>query len=241
MDQRKITQLVLPLLAASTLAILVHLRWPAGGFFLNLAAGFVGSLVTVGYIDWILRRHEKERWKDADSRINVRLSKLATTTITGIRTALGYGTEIFNQGTMATGSAELMRKEVLRIAAHVLSPTAKMRVAALNQDQWKTLVYHLQQASAECGVFLDRFSHRLEPRTITVVLDLQLHLESAQTFWHVFPDIAGVPVDQLPETNTPPDELQAAWCDLTANDIRKVLELSVTLSEETGETAFLNV
>ena len=58
MNRHLVTQLVLPLVAATALAVLVHLWWSADGFFLNLAAGFVGSLVTVGYIDWILRRHE---------------------------------------------------------------------------------------------------------------------------------------------------------------------------------------
>jgi hypothetical protein len=54
-------------------------------------------------------------------------------------------------------------------------------------------------------------------------------------FWHVFPDIAGVPVAQLPKTNTPPEELQSAWCELTAKDIRKVLELSIRLSSEAND------
>lgn len=241
MNRRLITQLVLPLVAATTLAVLVHLRWPADGFFLNLAAGFVGSLVTVGYIDWILRRHERERWREADSRIGARLSKLASATITGIRVSFGYGTEVFDRRTMTTGSPDLMRKEVLRVAAHVLSPTAEASVAALNQDQWKALVAYLQGVSAECGVLLDRFGHRLEPKPIAVVLDLQQHLESAQTFWRVFPDIAGVPVAQLPKTNTPPDELQDAWCDLTAKDVRKVLELSAKLSVEANDAYRLSL
>ena len=235
MNHRLVTQLVMPLGAAAALSVLVHLRWPADGFFLNLAAGFVGSLVTVGYVDWILRRHERELWKEADSRIQARLSKLASTTITGIRTSFGYGTEVFDRVAMMTGSPEVMRKEVLRVAIHVLSPTASARVAALNQDQWKTFAAHLQRASTGCGVLLDRFGHRLEPETIAAVLDLQEHLESAQTFWRVFPDVAGVPVAQLPKMNSPPEEMQTAWCELAARDIRKVLELSAMLSVETSD------
>jgi hypothetical protein len=236
MNRRLITQLVLPLVAAAALSALVHLRWPADGFFLNLAAGFVGSLVTVGYVDWILRRHEREHWKEADSRIQARLSKLASATITDIRTSFGYGIEVFDRLAMITGSPEVMRKEVKRVAIHVLSPTAEARIAALNQEQWKSFAAHLQRASTECGVLLDRFGHRLEPKTIAAVLDLQEHLESAQTFWRVFPDVAGVPVAQLPKMNTSPEEMQAAWCELTARDIRKVLELSTTLSVETNDT-----
>ena len=217
-------------MGAMVLSGLVHLWWPADGFFLNLAAGFVGSLVTVGYIDWVLRRHESERWREADSRINTRLSKLASSTITGIRTSFDFGTEIFDRLAMASGDPEVMRKEVLRVATHVLSPSAGAKVKSLNQAQWKSFAAHLHQASIECGVILDRFGHRLEPKTISTVLDLQQNLEAAQIFYRTFPDIVGVPTDSLPNTNTPPEELQSAWCEIAANDIRKVLELSVTLS-----------
>ena len=235
MNRRLFTQLVLPLLAAAALSALVHLRWPADGFFLNLAAGFVGSLVTVGYVDWILRRHERERWMEADSRIQARLSKLASATITGIRTSFDYGMEVFDRVAVMTGSPEVMRKELLRVAIHVLSPTAEVRIAALNQEQWRSFAADLQRASTECGALLDRFGHRLEPKTIAAILDLQEHLESARTFWRVFPDVAGVPVAQLPKMNTPPEEMQAAWCDLAARDIRKVLELSAALSVEAND------
>ena len=96
MNRSIFTQLVIPLIAVAALSALVHLIWPADGFFLNLAAGFIVSLVTVLYVNWILRRHETERWKGADSRIQARLNKLASTTITGIRTSFGYGTEVFD-------------------------------------------------------------------------------------------------------------------------------------------------
>lgn len=234
-NRRLVTQLVLPLVAATVLAVLVHLRWPADGFFLNLAAGFVGSLVTVSYIDWILRRHEKEQWKEADSRIAGRLRTLAIATITGVRTTFGYGTDVFDRRAMETGNVEVMQVEVLRVAAHVLSPGAEARVAAMDQEQWRSFVTHLQQVSADCGVILDRFGHRLAPRTIATVLDLQQALGSAQTFWRVFPDVAGVPAEQLPRTKTPPEELQAVWCELTAGDVHRVLELCAQLSAEASD------
>ena len=199
---------------------------------MNLAAGFVGSLVTVFYIDWILQRHEHDRWKDANSRIASRLRRLAAGTITGIRTSFGYGTEIFDQGAMASGTDRSMHSEVRRVAANVLTPAATFKVAALDVAGWKGFAAHLQAAAAECGVLLDRFGHRLPPDTISTLLDLQQALESAQTFWQVFPDIAGVPKAQLPATNTPPEELQAAWCELVAKDVRKVLECATRLSAE---------
>jgi hypothetical protein len=233
MKSRFVAQLLLPLVAATALAILAHRWWPADGFFLNLAAGFIGSLVTVGYIDWILRRHEEERWRDADSRISQRLRTLANATVTGVRTSFGYASDIFDRRAMASGDPDIMSVEVMRVATHVLAPQAEGRIASMNQAQWKLFVTHLQQSSIACGVMLDRFGHRLQPKTLATLLDLQQHLESAQNFWLIFPDIAGVPVAQLPQTGrTPPEELQSVWCEITARDVRKVLELAAHLSAQ---------
>lgn len=240
MNRSIFTQLVIPLIAVAALSALVHLIWPADGFFLNLSAGFIVSLVTVLYVNWILRRHETERWKGADSRIQARLNKLASTTITGIRTSFGYGTEVFDpkvfdRVAMLTNSPEVMRKELLRVVDHVLYPTAEARIAALNQEQWKSFAAHLQQASADCGALLDRFGHRLEPNTIAAVLDLQEHLDLAQTFWQIFPDVAGVPVANLPKMNTSPEHIQTAIYTRTAQDTRRVLKLATALSVETKD------
>jgi hypothetical protein len=64
------------------------------------------------------------------------------------------------------------------------------------------------------------------------LLDLQRDLEAAQTFWRVFPDIAGVPVDQLPKTKTPPKELQSAWCEITAGEIRNAIQRATDLATQ---------
>ncbi len=235
MNRHFITQIIFPIVALAALSALVHLRWPADGFFLNLSAGFVGSLVTIGYVDGILRRHEKENWRKADYRIQTRINKLASATITDIRETFGFGLEVFDREAMKTGSPEIIRKEVIRVAIHVLSPMAKTKISTFNQEQWKSFSACLQRASTEFGALIDRFGHRLEPSMITTILDLQQHLESAQIFWQVFPDVAGVPVAQLPKMNTSPEEMQAAWCELTARDIQMVLKLTTVLSVEIND------
>lgn len=53
--------LALPLLVLTAAAIgasvLVHEPW--SGLLVNLAASFVGSIITVFYIDVVMRRHER--------------------------------------------------------------------------------------------------------------------------------------------------------------------------------------
>lgn len=226
-----VIQIILPLLFLTSMSLVINHWWSADGFFMNVAAGFVGSLVTVGYIDLILRKHEREQWQNVDSRVAGRLRLLAAGTITGIRVCFGYKTDIFDRDKFELGDPDQMHAEVLRVAIHVLVPEAYSRIAALDVTGWKRFIQHLQEITAECGTILDRFGHRLAPSTLETVLDLQQALVSAQTSWRVYPDIVGVPIEQLPTTKTPPKVLQANLCNLTARDIRLVLEYAAQLSK----------
>lgn len=125
-----------------------------------------------------------------------------------------------------------MREELHRVALNVLVPAAHNRIEALSQDDWRKLNAELEATSLECGKLLDRFGSRMSPSVMEHVLDLQQHIASAQTYWRIFPDVAGVPLDQVPHTNTLTDELQAAWNELTARDVRHALECASKLLEE---------
>lgn len=232
MDREILLKVVLPLLAATAVSIAIHMRWPADGFFLNLAAGFVGILATIVYVDWILRQHEQQKWSGTQSRIITRIQYLASRTVTGIRVSLGFGTDMFDHATMELGGPDAMREELRRVALNVLVPATRNRIEALDQDGWRKLNAELEATSLECGKLLDRFGSRMKPLVMELVLDLQQHVDSAQTYWRLLPDIAGVPLEQVPRTNTPPEELQAAWNELTARDLRRALDCASGLLKE---------
>ncbi len=123
------------------------------------------------------------------------------------------------------------QSELLRIAEHVLKPAARARVGQLDEDGWRVLSRHLQSVWTEAERILGQFSHRLNPRRVELLLDIQTAAQYALTFYQTFPDLAGVPVERLPETRTPPDELQSFGYDSTAKELRRLLDLAVELAD----------
>lgn len=228
------THLTLPLVGLFGVAIFMHTRWEADGFFLNLATELVGILITIGYVDWILRHHEKQRWFSADARIANRLRILLNATISGIRNGLGFGPEVLDQEVMTTSDPIVMHKEIIRVAEHVIAPTAQQRVRALDQNGWKSLATQVQHAHNGVMTFLNMFQSRLNPEQITYLLDLQEALANSLTFYTTFPDLAGVPKEQLPRTKTPPEQLQQFGCKSTANELRQIMILVKKISETVG-------
>jgi hypothetical protein len=140
-------RLVVPLLGISSVAIFLHTRWEAGGFFLNLATELIGILVTIGYVDWILRHHEKQKWLSTDIRVSNRLRNILNATVSSLRRGLGFTQEVFDERVMRTGDPIAIHNEIIRVAEHVITPILLQRVRTLDQNGWKSLTTQIQSTS----------------------------------------------------------------------------------------------
>lgn len=230
-------RLVLPLVAVAALAIVAHDQAPADGLFLDVAIAAMSTLITVAYVDWIVRHHDEVRWPGTDQSMSTRLQSLASSTVTGIRVAFGFSAEVFDQPLMETTRPEAIRGEVMRVALHIVVPATEERIGRLDAAGWTRLCHHLEAMSLECGVLLDRFGPRLRPLVVQGLLDLQQSLDAAQAYWRTLPDIAGVPLDQLPRTRGSTRELQLAWNQMAAQDVRQALQRAATLSDLVRDNA----
>jgi hypothetical protein len=217
------------------LALVIHTLWEADGFFLHLATEIVGILITICYVDWILREHEQEKWRATDTRIANRLRILLNVIVSSIRHGLGYGPEILNERVMASLDLITTHKEVIRVGEHVIAPSVHHRIRSLDADGWKSLARQIEHAYNGTLVFLSTFQSRLSPEQISHLLDIQESLSNSLVSYTTFPELMGVPEDQLPETKTPPKDLQQYSCESTANEIHKVLAIAKKLSETLDE------
>ena len=225
------SRLVLPLTFLLILSLLIHMNWPAGGFFLNLATEIIGILITIGYVDWILKQHEKQRWLSTDMRIVYRLKILLNATVSGIRHGLGLSPDILDERIIASGNLNAIHNEIVRIADHVISPIVHQRVQALDPRGWKSLATHIANAHNGILVFLNAFQGRLSPDQVSNLLDLEEALSHSLMFYATFPDLAGVHKDELPQTHTPPDILQQSGYEATAKDLQRALAIIKILSQ----------
>ncbi len=84
------TMLVLPLLSAAALAMLggFYAPEPWRSLLVNISAGLLGSIITVLYVDQILRRRERAEWANVSRHVGERVSRLAIATASSVRLAL---------------------------------------------------------------------------------------------------------------------------------------------------------
>jgi peptidoglycan/LPS O-acetylase OafA/YrhL len=102
--------LVFPLMAAAIVSMLVSLCVPDPwrSLLVNLAATFLGSIVTVFFVETILRRGEEQRWKKFQGHVGKQVSTLANGTASSVRNALAIPPpDIRNEEGMVPNQVEM--------------------------------------------------------------------------------------------------------------------------------------
>ncbi len=237
MTRSFLIRLGLPLAVLFGIALLLNARWQASGLFLNLATEIIGIMITVFYVEWLIRDHERRKWQSTDLRIANRLRILLNATVSSMRSGLGFDPEILDERALALGDLKDIHNEIMRVAEKVLYPRVHERVHDLDQKGWKSLATHLANAQSATTRFFNAFRERLDPDQIANLLDLEEALADSLTFYLVLPELAGVPAKDLPPTRIPPELLQRQGYDSTAIGLQKALVLVKNLSVSIPDNA----
>jgi hypothetical protein len=232
-----IVPVVIPLLLLSVVTLAIHRCWDLDGLLVNLSATFLGILVTVAYVDWIIRRHEERSWAESKARIDDRLLRFVNASTSGIRVSLGFPLSVLGPAALS-GDPDMAHEELMRVSREVLEPRTLDRITLLSSAGWAALDKQLSMAWLEADGLLTAFQGKLDPRRYEKLMAAQDALQRARIFYWTFPDLAGVPAEELPSTRTPPADLQEHGCRSTAEAVgiflRVTRELAEVLMSERG-------
>lgn len=191
-------RLILPLTIAAGSFLLLAIFVPWQGFFVNLAATFVGILVTVLYVDYIIKQHERERWAQAKALIEKRILNFATLTVTHFRLAFGISYHAVNKETIDINNPSSLAREMIRLAQNILLPSVDSDTRKLEKEDWSKLIKQLritwEVAERLCSVF----GSRIEPEKLSLILEIQDDIWGIVSFYSTYPDVIGIPDDKLP-------------------------------------------
>ena len=232
MDKKSLLlRLLLPLTIVFTVSIGLHHQFNFDGFFLNLATELIGIIITVAYVEWIIRKHEQTKWGATKQKIKERFIVFLNGLISGIRSNLGYQSDIYDERILDKGDPSLIHDELIRVAQQVLEPTVLHKLETLGPEEWKSMYRHMNLMHQVAKDLLVLFGSKLGPSLYEELLDLEEAIRNSMTMYVTFPEFAGVSDDELPETRTPPQELKRSIYKLTAEGIRTVLKQACRVDE----------
>jgi len=225
-------RLIVPLSCAALASVVGShfLRGLSHDLLINLAATFVGSILTVAYIDVVLQRRQELRWMGLRSRAAKRLFALANTCITSVRGALKVSPRVIDGSDEPTLDLRVMRSRMIRVAQRIL-PQEISRLQEISSADWRRLASGLQ-ASIEMGDrLLDLFGREFQPQIAELVLDIQSAAQGVVSQYALWPDLLGIPTDELPVRRDGSSSLpvQRGTYELATREALRLLKLCADL------------
>jgi len=194
--------LAIPLAFLFIVFLILALSFPRQGLFAGFTATFLGILVTVSYVDYVLRQHEKTRWARAKNLIDKRINIFAYISISQFRIAFDVSYKVFNQKAMDFDKLSSIRSEMIRITKDILLPSVEKAIPRLEEKDWKNLVRQLTITFEYGDRLFVLFGNWIEPEKLSLIMEIQDEIEKILSIYTTFPDIIGVSDDKLPMKKT---------------------------------------
>jgi len=232
--------LIIPLGVLAVLFLVLSFLVPClNGLFVNLATTFLGILLTVCYVDYILRRHDRERWAAATARIESRIQNLAVITSQSFRGAFNIDYHVIRETAIDIDNPTSIRTEIIRVIRQVLLPQVDAKVPTIDQKDWTNLKTQLQRITQWIDHLVTAFGERLDPEVYSMVLKIEDHINGIGALAITFFDVIGVPDSEL-RAKKPHGEAVAdkrGMERVIAKDVKQILESCASILEWLNKTS----
>jgi hypothetical protein len=227
-------RLILPLGIVALATFVVGIFVPWQGLFISLSVTSFGIIVTVGYVDYVLRRNEKLRWASVDILLREHLQQFATVSIAQFRPLFGVSPDVLHlEAHDLITAREVARTEAIRLAESILIPLTPTAVGRLDQDEWKQLIHNMQTVLQLADWLITSVGHRLEPEYLHAILAIRAKATDILGFYATFPDLLGVPDFQLPHsTGVPATTVKRTYNDMTTMAIQELMATASQLLKQ---------
>lgn len=229
--------LVFPLCVAAFVSMLVSLCMPDPwrSLLVNLAATFLGSIVTVFFVEAILRRGEEQRWKRFRGHVGKHVTILAIATASAVRNALAIPPPDIRNDEGALPNPGQMRLMMISMIEEDLLP-ASNRMQQMDQDDWLALARNLLGTLRNCELLLTLFGPKLDAEIAVLVLDLYEKARAVLTPYEIIPDLLGVPFEKLKPNRRGQSSVPIvqAMVQDAIRDVEQLLRICAALLREIG-------
>lgn len=197
-----LTVLVLPLTlgAVAFMAASFYALEPWRSLLVNLAAGLVGSIITVFYVEQIIRRNEQRELTKVMGHIGRQVNILANGTTSSIRLALRLRMPLPPGESDAVGDARAMRAMMLDLIESRLLPGVS-GLSQMNKDDWRIFANNMVGSIKDAERILSLFSRSLDPTVAGLILDIHEKARALLLQYQTWPDMLGVPFAEMKPNN----------------------------------------
>jgi hypothetical protein len=170
-------RLVLPLgiLSISTLFLSLYVEKPFDlpSLLINLSTDFFMIIVTVLYVDWIIKSNEQIQWRHVDDQITRRLRSIVFDYIVYLFKPVGLF-EVMNS-VKPNATFQMDIKACIEAANKITkNENFQSRVRHIDDEDWLYIISELNHAIDDSSKLMDMFSSRIQPEQVSLILALEM-------------------------------------------------------------------
>lgn len=186
-------RLVLPLgiLSISTLLLSLYVSRPfdLSSLLINLSTDFFMIIVTVLYVDWVIRSSEQTQWRHVDEQITRRLRAIVYDYIIYLFKPVDI-LEVMNS-VSPTATFPVQIKPCIEAARKITQDeNFQEKVRSIDDEEWLQMVSELRQVIDDSSKLMDMFSSRMHTEQVSLILALEMDVQHILWDREVFDVIA---------------------------------------------------
>jgi hypothetical protein len=198
-DRKLLTRLVLPLVGLALVSMI--LIWPLNliDVFTNLIIEIVGILITIGYVEWILTRLEKEKWEETDILIRADFAAYVVRFASELTLFLVKGG--WNPPDPDAMKSHPTGKLGALALEHISSEEIIDALVKMERKRRESFASQLDLKLEDLRQLYARYSYRLSAEYTKMILELEGSLMSFQTYLSLIDDETTLSNMANPETD----------------------------------------
>lgn len=223
MERKLFMKLILQLGLLFVLLVALHklLNWD--GFFLSLASNVLTLVITLSYVDHVLRQREVLHQAPAVERVNNRLGGFCKGSL--IICCTSVHVEWLTDNLKRMKDPSLYDRVLIDFTKGTLQPLARSLVEALDTKEWHQFAREMRVIGDGADKLLDQFERHLDPERYALIADIHTAASWVQSFALSFLNAVG-------KTDGKAEALKQ----LAAEHFEQLIKLLCQLVERVGPT-----
>jgi len=189
-------RLVLPLAIVSIVSL--AFVWPIDteAALVNVATDALSIIVTVLYVDWVLRQHERIQWEEADKYASAEVGQFAHGFMSSVAEILGIEDQILPSPPDPKSAREI-QASIIRGARDFPRERFMQPLRNLTRPQWDHIIGEVEKRRVEAGNVLNLFGFRMSPDQVALILKFRDIASGLLASYSLLRQFVGIPLAQL--------------------------------------------
>ncbi len=167
-------KLITPLLISSAAFIVIGIYMNDDGLFISLGTGIIGIIITIIYVDIIIAKHEKRKWKAVSELLQKEIYITSNVLVSSFRTAFKLSPDDFfgfdSMYKMIDMDERAIAVNVLEAYKRKISDNIYGYIVEMDESSWKLLLTNLGNLHNACINFQSMYNSISSPKQIECIM-----------------------------------------------------------------------